>query len=226
MSTWIDRTRRGRPQVAALALLATLLTAGPARAAYDDEDVGGYAVVIQQRKFKLTHEFTLSGGIQPMNAYYKGAMGSFSYTLHFGDFQGWEIVHLAYSQNIETGMREEIFKWRAEPESSEFDALQVLLASNYVLKPAYSKLAFFNDSVAYSEMFFNVGGGVAKYVSSWRPGVDYGVGIRFFIAEWFSMRLDVRHYLFLNGIPLVTPNAGVDNILFLSVGGSFNVGYD
>ncbi|MFH1810105.1 MAG: outer membrane beta-barrel domain-containing protein [Pseudomonadota bacterium] len=212
--------------VGALLAVTTLGLAAPAAAAYDDEDVGGYAVVIQQRRFKLTHEFSMSAGIQPMNAYYKGAVGSFSYTLHFGDFQGWEIVHLAYSQNIETGVREEIFKWRAEPESSEFDALQILMASNYVLKPAYSKLALFNSTIVYSELFFNAGGGVAKYVSSWRPGLDYGVGIRFFVAEWFSVRLDIRHYLFLNGIPFLDPNAGVDNILFLSAGGSFNVGFE
>lgn len=213
---------------AAGALLAVAASLGPrpALAAYDDEDVGGYAVVIQQRKFKLAHEFTLSAGVLPMNAYYKGAAGTFSYTLHFDDFQAWEIVGLSYSQNIETGLREEIFKWRAEPESSEFDALQVLGASNYVLKPAYAKLALFNNTIVYSELFFNFGGGVAKYVSSWRPGVDYGLGVRFFVIEWFSIRLDMRHYLFLNGIPLVTPNAGLDNVLFFSMGGSFNVGYE
>ena len=196
-----------------------------AHAVYDDEEVGGYAVVIQQRRFKLAHEFSLSGSVLPMNAYYKGWAGTFRYTLHFGDFQGWEIVGLTYSQNLETGLREEIFQWRAEPESAEFDALQVLMESNYILKPAYAKLALFNSTIVYSELFFNVGGGVAKYVSSWRPGIDYGVGLRFFVVEWFSVRFDIRHYLFLNGIPFVMPNAGIDNILFFAAGGSFNVGY-
>jgi len=212
--------------ITTLLLLIGLGLSAPAAARYDDEDVGGYAVVIQPRKFNLKHEFYLAGGIQPMNAYYKGFVGTFSYTLHFDDFQAWEIVSLSYSQNIETGLKEEIYKWRAEPESSEFDALQVLMSSNYILKPAYSKLAFFNDSIVYSEMFFNVGGGAAKYVSSWRPGLDYGVGMRFFISKWFSLRLDLRHYVFLNGIPFVTPNAGIDNIIFLRAGGSFNVGFN
>lgn len=198
-----------------------------AQAVYDDEDVGGYAVVIQQRRFKLAHEFSMHGGVQPMNAYYKGLAGSFRYTLHFGDFQAWEIIGITYSQNIETDMRQVIFdKWHAEPESSEFDALQILGESNYVLKPTYAKLALFNNTIVYNELFFCVGGAVAKYVSSWRPGADYGLGMRFFFAEWFSLRLDFRHYVFLNGIPLVTPNAGVDNVLFFTVGGSFNVGYD
>jgi len=212
--------------VAVLLASAGSLFPGVALAAYDDEEVGGHAVVIQQRRFKLAHEFMLAGGVQPMNAYYKGAVGNFAYTLHFDEFQAWEIIGLTYSQNIETGLREEIFKWRAEPESSEFDALQLLISTNYILKPSYAKLAFFNSTIVYSELFFNVGGGVAKYVSSFRPGVDYGVGVRFFVIDWFSLRLDMRHYLFLNGIPFVTPNAGVDNILFFSVGGSFNVGYE
>lgn len=211
---------------AAVAVLSALLP-GVASAVYDDEEVGGYAVVIQPRNFKLAHEFSLSGGVLPLNAYYKGAVASARYTLHFDDFQAWEIIGVSYSQNVETGLREMLFlKWQAEPESSEFDALQLIFDSNYILKPSYAKLALFNASILYAEMYYNVGGGAAKYVSSWRPVLDYGAGIRFYFLEWLSVRMEIRHYLAFNGIPFVTENATLDNLLFLSLGGSFNVGYE
>ncbi len=206
-------------------VIAALVAAAPAMAQYDDEEGGGTAVVIQNRKFKMAHEFTLEGGTLPLDAFVKGLTLSGRYTLHFDDFHAWEIAAGTYSFNLDTGLKDQLinnFGVQAE-------ALPVLLFvadSNYVMKPFYGKLALFNRTLLYAELFL-VGGATVTYWSdgSFRPGPDVGAGVRFFVTEWFSLRTDIRHAVVFNSVPILDPNATIDGVLFLGVGASFNVGY-
>lgn len=201
------------------------LTAMPGRAQYDDESGGGSAVVIQNRKFKMAHEFTLEGGTLPLDAFVKGVTATGRYTLHFDDFHAWEIAAGTYSLNIDTGLKQQLIdNFGVQPEA--LPAVQVVIDSNYVMKPFYGKLALFNRTLLYSELFL-LGGATVTYWSdgSFRPGPDIGAGIRFFVAEWFSIRADIRHALIFNGIPFVDEQGTVDGILYLGLGASFNVGY-
>ena len=201
------------------------LAAMPGRAQYDDESGGGSAVVIQNRKFKMAHEFTLEGGTLPLDAFVKGVTATGRYTLHFDDFHAWEIAAGTYSLNIDTGLKQQLIdNFSVQPEA--LPAVQVVLDSNYVMKPFYGKLALFNRTLLYSELFV-LGGATVTYWSdgSFRPGPDIGAGIRFFVAEWFSVRADIRHALIFNGIPFVDEQGTIDGILYLGLGASFNVGY-
>lgn len=206
-------------------VVALLLAALPGRAQYDDESGGGSAVVIQNRKFKMVHEFTLQGGTLPLDAFVKGVTATGRYTLHFDDFHAWEIAAGTYSLNIDTGLKQQLIdNFGVQPEA--LPAVQVVLDSNYVMKPFYGKLALFNRTLLYSELFL-VGGVTVTYWSdgSFRPGPDVGAGLRFFVSEWFSLRADIRHALIFNGIPLVDEQGKIDGILYLGLGASFNVGY-
>jgi outer membrane beta-barrel protein len=201
------------------------LAAMPGRAQYDDESGGGSAVVIQNRKFKMAHEFTLEGGTLPLDAFVKGVTATGRYTLHFDDFNAWEIAAGTYSLNIDTGLKQQLIdNFGVQPEA--LPAVQVVIDSNYVMKPFYGKLALFNRTLLYSELFL-LGGATVTYWSdgSFRPGPDIGAGIRFFVAEWFSIRADIRHALIFNGIPFVDEQGTIDGILYLGLGASFNVGY-
>jgi outer membrane beta-barrel protein len=204
------------------------LSASPALAQYDDEEVGGYAVVIQNRKFNMGHEFTLSGGILPLDAFYKGLTGTFRYTLHFDDFQAWEIAGGTYSFNLETGLREQLRdNFGVQPDQRGLERLDGFVETNYVLKPIYGKLSLFNRTLIYNELFFNAGVAVAVFQGQdfiFLPGPSYGAGIRFFIWDWFSVRFDMRHYVLFNGVPLLDPNGGIENVLALNMGVSFNFG--
>jgi outer membrane beta-barrel protein len=210
----------------ALVVVGLLLgLSSPAFAQYDDEVGGGSAVVIQNRKFKMAHEFTLEGGTLPLDAFVKGATLSGRYTLHFDDFSAWEIAGGTFSFNIDAGLKQQLIdRFGVQPQS--FASLQLTVDSNYVMKPFYGKLALFNRTLIYAELFAVVGV-TASYWSdnSWRPGPDVGVGARFFVTEWFSIRTDLRYAVVLGGVPLVDPNATIDGILLLAVGASFNVGY-
>lgn len=210
----------------ALVVVGLLLgLSSPAYAQYDDEVGGGSAVVIQNRKFKMAHEFTLQAGVQPLDAFAKGITASGRYTLHFDDFSAWEIGAGTYSFNIDTGLKQQLQdNFGVQPES--LPTLQLTLESNYVMKPFYGKLSLFNQTLLYAELFL-VGG---LTVTSWsdgsfRPGPDLGVGARFFVTEWMSVRADIRHAVVMNGIPVVDPQATVDGVMYLGLGASFNVGY-
>jgi len=201
------------------------MVAVPALAQYDDEVGGGSAVVIQNRRFKMAHEFTLEGGTLPLDAFVKGVTLSGRYTLHFDDFSAWEIAGGTYSLNIDAGLKQQLIdRFGVQPQS--FATLLLTIDSNYVMKPFYGKLALFNRTLLYAELFA-VAGVTASYWSdnSWRPGPDVGVGARFFVTEWFSIRTDLRYAVLFGGVPLVDPNATIDGTLLLGVGASFNVGY-
>jgi len=202
-----------------------LMVAVPALAQYDDEVGGGSAVVIQNRRFKMAHEFTLEGGTLPLDAFVKGVTLSGRYTLHFDDFSAWEIAGGTYSLNIDAGLKQQLIdRFGVQPQS--FATLLLTIDSNYVMKPFYGKLALFNRTLIYAELF-GVVGVTASYWSddSWRPGPDVGVGARFFVTEWFSIRTDLRYAVLFGGVPLVDPKATIDGSLLLAVGASFNVGY-
>ncbi len=201
------------------------LAAHAAHAQYDDEEGGGTAVVIQNRKFKMAHELTLQLGTQPLDAFVKGVTVSGRYTLHFDDFNAWEIAAATYALNIDTGLKDQLINnFGVQPEA--LPTLQLVFDSNYVMKPFYGKLALFNRTLIYAELFL-VGG---LTITSWsdgsfRPGPDFGAGLRFFITEWFSIRTDIRHAVVFNGIPIADPQATIDGVLYLGAGASFNVGY-
>lgn len=214
--------------VFAFAAIVGVLAATPALAQYDDEDVGGYAVVIQNRKFNMGHEFTLSAGVLPLDAFYKGLTGTFRYTLHFDDFQAWEIAGGTYSFNLETGLREQLRdNFGVQPDQKGLEQLDGFVETNYVLKPIYGKLSLFNRSLVYSEIFFNLGLAVAVFRGQdfiFLPGPSFGAGIRFFVWDWLSIRLDLRDYVLFNGVPILDPNGAIENVMSLNAGVSFNFG--
>jgi outer membrane beta-barrel protein len=208
-----------------LAVLCLLVAADAAHAQYDDEDGGGSAVVIQNRKFKMAHEFTLQGGTLPLDAFFKGVTATGRYTLHFNDFHAWEIAGASYSFNVDTGLKDQLVNnFGVQP--AALPRLLLVIDSNYVMKPYYGKLALFNRTLLYAELFVLAGATVTYWEDgSFRPGPDIGAGLRFFWAEWVSFRTDIRHAVVFNGMPGFDPNATIDGVLYLGAGLSFNVGY-
>lgn len=212
-----------RAAVFSIAVVAGALSSS-ARADYDDEEGGGTAVVIQDREFDLAHEFTIQAGSLPLDAFAKGWTVGGRYTLHFDDFNAWEIVGATYSFNLDTGLENALRdKFTVQPE--QLPQLLLVLDSNYVMTPFYGKFVFFNQLIVYQELCLNAGATVTFWTDgSFRPGPDVGGTIRFFIWDWLSLRFDIRHALVADGIPILDPNANIDGVLQLYAGVSFNVG--
>src|SRR5512136_2487376 len=93
-----------------LALLTlTLAGASPALAAeeLDEEQVATYAV--QSRLFRLGGELNVAAGILPINAFNKGLTVGGSFTYHFSNAWGWEIINAAYVyKQLDTGLKTEL----------------------------------------------------------------------------------------------------------------------
>src|SRR5512146_675220 len=116
-----------------------LFAALPAQAGddIDEEQVSTYAV--QSRLFRLGGELDFAAGILPMNAFSKGLTIGGSFTYHFNNALGWEIINGAYVwKQLGTGLRTELEEnFSAKP--TDMSAIDMILSSSLVLKPFYGK---------------------------------------------------------------------------------------
>lgn len=224
---------------AAAALALTAVVAAPA-AAVSVRDPDNPPQVIQNRRYKMAHELSLQVGLIPIDAYYKGVTGTLRYVWHFSESHAWEVFGVSYSFNWDTRLKEALIEeFGANPLTDyEFREAVIIADSNYVLKPFYGKMALFNRVIVHSEFSLTAGPAYILYSPSstsfepgflsHRAGFNYGMGLRVFSAEWFSVRVDLRHYMVLavDAFLLDPPRFEIDNVLFLGLGGSFNIGYD
>lgn len=231
--------RLGFVFASALSFVGLLLGSAPAQA-ISVRDPANPPVVIQNRHYQMAHELSLQVGLLPVDAYYKGVTGTLRYTWHLSDNQAWEVFSLTYSYNWNSRLKESLIReFGANPLTDyEFREAVLLVDSNYVLKPFYGKMALFNHVILRSELFVNLGPAYGLFtpsstsfdpvLMSHRAGFNYGMGLRVFSAEWFSLRVDLRHYVLfaVDALALDPPRVELDNILYLGLGGSFNLGYD
>ena len=172
-----------------LLFLTAALAAGPAAAA----SLPGQAV--QNRAYRLTHELSVAAGLLPMDAFEKGVTASGSYTWHFSEVWAWEVVQYQHAFGFQTDLRDELRTFDLQP--TPFERVERFATTNLVFKPVYFKGAVLGDALTFGEFFGVVGGGYGWLTRSKRPVADVGVGTRFFVSEWFSVRLDVRELLFI-----------------------------
>lgn len=183
---------------------------------------------IQERPYRLGHEFQLGLGIAPLDAFYVGGVISGSYTFHFSDFWAWEIASVNYSLNIDTtleGNLEQDFGVR--PVRGGGERINVFGSTSLVAKPLFGKLAIWNSTVVYAETFFSLG--LGPFLSATANGensfVDLattvGFGVRFWLADAVSLRFEIRDYIVFKGVfsppDLQRQESGVSNVLLFSL---------
>lgn len=187
--------------------------------------------VIQNRKYVLDHELAASIGSLPIDPFYKGFTVNASYTWHIWDLLAWEAVSFTYSFNVDTKLKEEVFRvaLATGEQAPAFPQIEWAVASRVVFKPLYGKQALFNTKVIHVEAYL-MGGPDVLYVQNvpGRRGVprdrvlagfDIGAGLRLFLTEVVSFRLD------LNEIVYFEPTQ-VQHALHIRLGASFNLGID
>ncbi|MCC6746253.1 MAG: outer membrane beta-barrel domain-containing protein [Deltaproteobacteria bacterium] len=208
----------GRKTAAATILLsAVLLASAPASADVTSEQ-GGELYSIERRNLMGSHEISFLVGVLPMDAFAKGLTLQGAYTYHFSHLIAWEILGGTYSFNLDTGLEKhlkETFDVQPEKEGQ----LYAMLQSNFVFKPLYGKLALANDRLLATELFFEVGPALGFFTAAIPVGFNAGVGLRFFLGKYFSLRFDIRDYLFLPDFK------SVKNHLYLSLGLSLTFGF-
>lgn len=183
--------------IVALVVGLSAWTAAPgARAATDDDDKAGYSsLAVQNRTYRLDHEITAAIGVLPLDAFTKGFTVGGAYTLHFDEVYAWEVVNFVYSFPIDTDLKDDLIAFDLRP--TPFEVVNYYVTTNFVFKPLYFKGAVLNDSMAFGEVMFLIGGGYGWFTRSNRPALDYGIAFRIFASETFSFRLDARHTMFM-----------------------------
>jgi outer membrane beta-barrel protein len=199
---------------AALLFACLVLLSAPAAAQTKGQE--GQLYSIEKRDLLGNHELSVSVGVLPMDAFYKGITLQGSYSYHFNRMLGWEVIGGLYSFNIDTGLKDELND-RFQLQPTELGQLQWLLNSNFLFKPLYGKVAVANDLLFTGEMFFVLGYALGGFTSAYPSGVDAGIGFRMFLSRYFSMRLDIRDYVFFSG--------EVSNNLYIALGVSLTFGF-
>jgi outer membrane beta-barrel protein len=153
------------------------------------------SVAVQNRKYTHTHEFTVSVGTLPMDAFTKGVTASGAYTLHFNDTLAWEVGQFFYSVGVDTELEAELLAFDLKP--TPFERVEQFVTSNVVFKPLYWKGAWLNDGLGYGEFFLVGGGGYGWLTRTQRPVVNLGLGFRVYLHELVSVKFDLRHLSFI-----------------------------
>jgi outer membrane beta-barrel protein len=208
-------------------VLAPLGSASAQSAGYGE---GGKVYAVQKKGYQLKHELHGAVGVLPMDAFYKGVTFGGGYTYHFSHHFAWEAIQFLYSSNIDTGLKDKL-RSLPEPYSSEplvFREVKMLANSNIVFVPLYGKMSWLNRKVVQTELYLTAGPGIAAYRQFERVGAEgyaeetkyffsanFGMGVRVFLNNHFSCRLDLRDYMnFIDGT--------VDNAAYFGLGLSWN----
>lgn len=200
------------------AVLFALTFAFPALAFAEAESSPYSAVVIQNRKHDPTHEFTISAGLLPLDAFRKSVTASGAYTLHFSTRLAWEVAQFSYSFHYDTDLNDELEAFDLQP--TPFEVLDMSLMSTFLYKPLYYKGSWNNRSLVYGEFFLAAGGGYGWFTRSAKPGANIGGGFRLYATQLLSFRFDLRYMLFFND--QLFENFDVDGELWLGLGTSLS----
>ncbi|AGC42683.1 outer membrane beta-barrel domain-containing protein [Myxococcus stipitatus] len=203
-------------------LILLFLVPGLARAQAEALENPGAVSAIQERLYRMHHELYLGVGVLPADAFYKGLVGSVSYTYHFSDTFAWQVGRGTYSYNIQTSLRRQLERdFDVAPTASAFeDQVQWMVGSDLVWSPLYGKTAVLNSSVVHFEASLLVGGTVVKIdrADGFRPAVNLGVGVRMFSGKTLSFRLDVTNNVVFAGASRII------NVPVVQLGTAFNFG--
>jgi outer membrane beta-barrel protein len=161
---------------------------------------------VQNRLYRLEHEFQLSVGVLPVDAFYKGVAAVGGYAYHLNDL--WAIEgRFSYLKDLKTSLREKLENNFGEP-PAKFAEIMYYGEAGALFTPIYGKLSFLNRTLAYGEIYLCLAGVVARMrggtATSEEPqgkaerlafGGAPGFGIRGFLTRRLSLRFDFRYLL-------------------------------
>jgi hypothetical protein len=154
--------------------------------------------VIQRRKFNLEHELFLAAEALPSDALYKGFCAHVAYARHFGDVWAWEVMGLSYCESVDTDLKNQLLPIAASVNQTlpVLPEVTGVASTRLQLKPFYGKQAWRDKGLLHGEVFIQAGPALvitrihnAKTTAA--PGIDFGLGLRVWLDNKFSLRADV-----------------------------------
>ena len=204
--------------IAPLLLLMLLLPTGPARGADDkdkDDDTQPWEETdklpaVQNRKFRLNHEFGVGVGHLPVDPYTKAVALNGGYSFHLSDIWALE-GQFAWLFNYTTSLRDKLENNFGQP-PEKFISVKFFGKLGALFKPLYGKLAFLNGGKIYGEVYLSAYLVVARLEGGEKTeeeprgrgqrfavGGAPGFGLRGFLNEYFSVRFDMSWLLLTSG---------------------------
>jgi len=195
----------------AAALLATLVASPGAAQADETEDDAKWEEsdklpVVQNRLYRMEHEFNAGVGVLPIDTYYKGVTFGGGYAWHWTDLWAFE-AHFSYLQNIKTSLRDKLENNFGIP-TTRFAEIKYYGELGGLFKPLYGKLSFLNKTLVYGEFYLSLAAIVARMEGGTKDeenpkgkpermafGAAPGFGLRGYITEHISVRFDLRQLL-------------------------------
>ncbi|MCK6550848.1 outer membrane beta-barrel domain-containing protein [Myxococcota bacterium] len=199
------------------AILATAVALAPGAAAAEDELDAGRVIAVEDRPFRMFHEFSASAGVLPLDALYTGYSLGGAYTLHLSDLVAWEAISFHYSANVTSDLEKRLAE-RWSVAATKQPRVEYVATSNLVLSPLFGKTSAFNGDITWLQTSLTLGGGIAHFTDGFRPAVSGGLLFRVFFSQRVSARLDLRSTL-VPDLP-----SGIEHVLQVMLGVSFNFG--
>jgi len=199
-----------RPLVPGLPLAALLLFAAPGTALGKDKapawEESDKLPAVQNRLYRMEHEFLAGVGVLPVDAFYKGVAFMGGYAWHITDL--WAVEgRFSYLRNVKTSLRDKLENNFAQP-PSKFAEILYYGEANVLFKPVYGKLSMLNRTLVYGEIYLSAGAVVAQ-MDGGNPTEDQpqgkgrrlafggapGFGLRGFLNKRLSLRFDFRYLM-------------------------------
>ncbi len=175
--------------------------------------------VVQDRIYDRDHELGLVFGYIPDDDFHQSFPVGGNYIYHFNERYAWEVVRGQWSFNVDRGIKDQLANdYGVAPE--EFDELQYLVHSSFMLKPTYGKDAIWNQGVINHEGYLSAGIGLAGYERNYSFGPStteaalslvFGMGRKYFLSQRFSINLELRDCV-------VFKDEGTENNVYLGLG--------
>ena len=174
-----------------LVVLVLLASVGRARA---EEENPAAAQVVQRRQYQLKHELTVSAGFLPLDAFYKALTVNVGYTYHFNPHFAWRVARGTFSKPFSTGLRKEI-EGQYGLQVTDFPEVHWIVGSDLVWNALYGKAAFMNSALLHGGLYLSAGADLVVTQATLAPGVAVGGGLRLFVTDWMSLRLEVLDHV-------------------------------
>ncbi len=124
-----------------------------------------------------------------------------------------------------------------DPTVSDLDGrapgqLKILASLDAQWTPLYGKISLFAEKVIHFNMYVTAGPMAVQYLgpnddgtpgstAKWTPGADVGLGMRFFMTRWLTLRVELRDAIYNEKTSTVGRENQLRNQLFVDLGLSF-----
>ncbi|MBI3074310.1 MAG: outer membrane beta-barrel domain-containing protein [Deltaproteobacteria bacterium] len=199
-----------------------------------DKDLESYwgkrrkVAVIQKRKFAKPGRFEIDlfGGAVPNDAYVNYLALGAHFTYHLSEFFGLELSGAwlkGFNTNLSDGIKSAVAGTNQTFNIIQLEKLSAVAHLSAVFSFIHGKISILKTNLSHFDLYMLAGGGISVYSASEQaPTVatgglralgNVGLGFKFFLNNWFGLRLEYRQYITKNTDGIANPS-----LLSLGVG--------